>query len=132
MELVAGGIENAKPGIGQASLQFFTARDGHHLVLAAVQDQHRLPDVAQATAKVVVLDRLVLADDRVKRHLAKVAGILCNPFGIAEDEMWLVEIRVASQRTRREAWDLWSRGCAPLATAVGRAQDEAADRIGPI
>src|SRR5256714_15681242 len=89
MELVAGGIENAKPGIGQASLQFFTARDGHHLVLAAVQDQHRLPDVAQAIAKVMPLDRLVLADDRVKRHLAKVSGILRPPPRVGEDEKWL-------------------------------------------
>src|SRR2546423_3513908 len=101
MELVAGGIENAKPGIGQASLQFFTARDGHHLVLAAVQDQYRLPDVAQAIAKVMLLDRLVLADDRVKRHLAKVPSILGHPLRVVEDEMWLREIPVAPRRGPR-------------------------------
>src|SRR5207253_4278415 len=103
-----------------------------HLVLAAVQDQHRLPDVAQAIAKVMPLDCLVLADDRVKRHLAKVSGILGDPFGLLEKEMWLVEIRVAPKWAFREPRDLCGRGTAPLATAVGCPQDEATDRVRPI
>jgi len=91
MELVAGGIENSQPGMGQASLQFFTARDRDHLVLAAVQDQYGLPDVAQAIANVVMPDGLVLANDRVERHLAKALGVLGHPLGVVENEMWLVE-----------------------------------------
>ena len=60
-----------------------------------MQDQDRLPDLAQAIAVVVLFDRLVLADDRVKWHLAEVLGILGNPLGVVENEMRLVEIRIA-------------------------------------
>jgi len=129
MELVAGGIENSQPGMGQASLQFFTARDRDHLVLAAVQDQYGLPDVAQAIANVVMPDGLVLANDRVERHLAKALGVLGHPLGVVENEVSLVEIRVAPKGAVREPWGLGYRCAPPLATAMGRAQDEAADGI---
>src|SRR2546427_5961800 len=126
MELVAGGIENSQPGMGQASLQFFTARDRDHLVLAAVQDQYGLPDVAQAIANVVMPDGLVLANDRVERHLAKALGVLGHPLGVVENEMWLVEIRVAPKGAVREPWGLGYRCAPPLGTPMGCAQDAAA------
>ena len=97
-----------------------------------MQDQHRLPDLAQPIANVEVPGRLVLPDDGMQRHLAEVTGILGDPLGVLEKEMWLVEIRVAPKWAFREPRDLCGRGTAPLATAVGCPQDEATDRVRPI
>ncbi len=61
-----------------------------------MKDQHRLVDFAQPIAEVVLLDRLVLADDSVQWHLAKMLGVVFDPLGMLGDEARIVEIRIAT------------------------------------
>ena len=91
-----------------------------------MDDQRRLADVAEPIADIVLLDRLVLADDGMQGHLAEMARVVFDPGWMLGDEASVVEIREAAERTldRRRIPGVGGRRV--LATAVGRAQDQAA------
>src|SRR2546423_4658564 len=132
MDLVAGGVQDMWPCVGQRTLEFFAAGERHHPVLPAVQDQHRLANLAQAAAKMVLLDRLVLANDGVQRHLAEVLGVLFDPVSVLGDEAGIVEIPEAAQPAFDNRRIVGAARWQSLAAAVCRAEDQAADRVGVV
>ncbi len=96
MDLVPGRIQDVQARVGQGALKFLGAGARHHPVLPPVDDQHRLADVGQPRAEIVLLDRLVLSNDGVERHLAEMGRVFLHPGGMVGDEARIVEIRVAA------------------------------------
>src|SRR5579864_2100626 len=129
MKLVAGRVENHEPSIRETPLQFLTGRQRDGLVLPAVQDERRFVHGAKPITDLVTRARLVLPHDGVQRHLAEMPGILRHPLRVLEDELRIVEGRVALQWMSRGYRRLRSLLTLSLAATARGAEDQAPDGI---
>src|SRR5438270_11811840 len=87
-------------------------------------------DLRQAIADIVLLACLVLADDRVQRHLAEMPGILSHPAALLDDEAGVVEHEIALQWTAGQLGNVGWRNRAPFWRAASRSSDQAAYSLG--